>query len=74
MGRARAMLGETVERLDELSRRMPLDRSAWEDILWACRGSETAEQQKRTEDTLFYMRRTWRPAKRSLASGRRVSH
>lgn len=55
---ARPILEESVERLSELSLRVPLDRSAWVDYLWACRGcADAAEHQKRSEVSLFYLRR-----------------
>jgi serine/threonine protein kinase len=56
---ARPFLEGSFERLGELSRRVPLDRSAWVDYLWACRGcAEAAERQKRPEVSSFYLRHT----------------
>ena len=55
---ARPILQESVERLDELSRKAPLDRSAYVDYLWACQGSaDLAEAQDRPEVSLVYRRR-----------------
>lgn len=55
---ARAILEESVESLDELSRRMPLDRSACINYLWACRArADTSEHLERPEVGLFYLRR-----------------
>ncbi len=55
---ALTILEESFERLGELSRRVPLDRSAWVDYLWACRAcADVAEHQKRPEVSLFYLQR-----------------
>jgi serine/threonine protein kinase/tetratricopeptide (TPR) repeat protein len=55
---ARAILEESVERLDELSRRVPLDRSACVNYLWACTGcADVAEHQGRPDVSLSYRRR-----------------
>ena len=55
---ALVILEESVESLEESSRRVPLDHTACLDYLWACRGyADGAELQNRPEVGLYYLRR-----------------